>query len=213
MGYEYFIFDLDGTLINSENSICLALNKTLNYYGLDGLDFNYSKKFIGTPLKKVLEKLSLDPEEAIKIYRPIYFELMKTHQFLYDGILDVLTKLKSDKTIILATNKGRSGADLSLEYVGLENIFHLTVTESDVENLKPSTDMFDYIKRFLSAKKQKLDFDNADFLMIGDSPVDFEFARNSNIDFALAEWGFYDLSDFSGNPDYVLKNASDILGL
>lgn len=211
MRYKYLMFDLDGTLIDSKNSICLALNKTLNYFGKESLDFNYSKKYIGTPLKKVLSSLSLDPEKAIEIYRPYYFELMKDHQFIYEGIIDIITKLRQFSKTILVTNKGRNGTDLSLEYANLNGFFDFTITETEVKEVKPFTEMFILIKNYLSSNKYQ--YSDRDFLMIGDSPVDCDFAKNCNIDFAFASWGFYDLKDFKIPPKYILEKPKDLIKL
>ena len=156
--------------------------------------------------------MSLDPEKAIDIYRPIYFELMKTHQHLYNNILELLNEIKNGGNLIfLATNKGRTGTDLTLEYTNIKNYFDLTVTETDVKNVKPEIDMFVHIKTYLDSKNLK--YSNRDFLMVGDSPVDCDFATNCQIDFAHAGWGFYEMCDFMIKPKYRIKEVLDILKL
>jgi phosphoglycolate phosphatase-like HAD superfamily hydrolase len=206
--YPYILFDLDGTLIDSHEAICRSLNDTLRHFGLKELPFSQSRKYIGTPLPEVMMSLGIDPKEGIQVYRPFYFSYLEKYQIPYEGIDEALQKLSVSARLSVATNKGRNGTDLSLKHAGLSRHFQFCLTEADVDHTKPHPRMFE--KTVDHYRKQGHSPERSQFIMVGDSPVDGDFAFNSGIPFAFASWGFYDESDLNRNPDVILVKPSDL---
>jgi hypothetical protein len=109
----------------------------------------------------------------------------------------------------VATNKGKNGARMSLEYTGLAEYFGIVITENEVSRLKPDPEPFEKILAFY--RKQGYRFEKSDILMIGDSPTDIEFANNCGIDSAFAVWGYSNVSELLHQPTYVLRKPSELI--
>ncbi len=212
MRYLLNIFDLDGTLLDSREAIFKSINDTLIYFGKDPHDYEISEKFIGLEsLNSTLQKFGIqdNEEKILQIYRQYYFEYISKYQKLFNGIRDLLNSLKNKLLLAIATNKGQKGTLLSLQAAEIENYFDCIITEQDVKNIKPHRESFDKIIAYYKHEGKNLD--PGDVLMIGDSPVDGDFAANCGIDFAFCSWGFFDEKDLSQKPEYILNNPSDII--
>lgn len=116
--YEFILFDLDGTLINSEKGITLSL-----LYAFDKYNIDFSgdlKKFIGPSFVNSFPAfLGTDEQmtsDLIKAYRENYAKVGVFQSTLYRGIKDLLVSLKqSGKKIALATTKPRHFAEIILK--------------------------------------------------------------------------------------------------
>lgn len=209
MRYLLFLFDQDGTLINSEKAICASIAKTLRYFGKEPLSPEEEIKYIGYDLIRLFKLLDIpDPLKAIEVFRSNYFPMIETHQTSYSGITDLLKSLFGKMTLAIVTNKGKEGTIRSLSASKIRDFFDLIVTEQDVKRPKPATDALDLVLKHY--RSHGIFHEKTDILMIGDSPVDFEFAQNCGIDFAFASWGFFREEDLPGKPDIVLKNPVDL---
>ena len=111
--FDLIIFDLDGTLFDTKDSIissvCLAA-KNLGYNDLSEED---KKVFLGPPLDYsvpiVFKTNEEDTKRIIEEYRRVYFETEMYKTKLYDGILDLLKNLKNNNyKIALSTYKSQN---------------------------------------------------------------------------------------------------------
>ena len=185
MKYLLFLFDLDGTLIDSHQAICRALNDTLVAYGKPAKEYAECKRFIGYQLDDVFRQLEImEGQKTIDIYRQYYFQYIDSMQYLYPGVQDLLKSLHGKMPLAVVTNKGRTGSLNSLKAVGIDGYFDLIVTENDVREPKPSREPLEAVLKYY--RGNGMTFEPEDILMIGDSPVDRDFAANCGIDFAFA---------------------------
>ncbi len=188
------IFDLDGTLVDSLESIRTAFLHTIDT--LD-LDVDVEKSFgemMNWPLTVGMEKIfpGADLGEVVKVFREKYYTIYKEMTPIKPGIPEVLTYLAdSGVKLTVATNKLGDYARELMEHVGIDNYFEAIIGVGDVANPKPAPDM-------VEAAIQKMGTTRDDTILVGDSQVDIETARNSDID-------VYVVSDSFDPPEELVK--------
>ena len=109
MDCKEIFFDLDGTLLNTGEGICSSVQISLSKMGKPLLDEQTVKKFVGPPLAESYEKycglIGAENNMAVSIYREHYAsgEMYKAEP--YDGITQVLEKLKKKYRLYVVTAK------------------------------------------------------------------------------------------------------------
>ncbi len=179
---KHFIFDLDGVLFNSINNMKYSWNKVSKENHLF-IPFSKYKKHIGLPFYSILNKIGIK-ENQNKIQKKYFFFSKKNINKikLYPEVKSVLKKLKNrGKILSIVTSKKRSNALILLKK--LEVKFDFVKTENKSLKGKPSPDLINNcIKKSNTEKKH--------CLYVGDMPVDYLSAKNANIDFLYAKYGF-----------------------
>jgi len=119
--YKYLLFDLDGTITDSFDSVANSFMHALSFYNITVKDKEELRPVLGPPLKDSFMRLfgfTADrADEAVKKYRERYAIYNTLENRLYDGMKEVLINLK-DKgfKLILATSKPEEYAIKILEY-------------------------------------------------------------------------------------------------
>lgn len=210
MKYLLNIFDLDGTLIDSHEAICRAMNDTALEFGLPEQEYEKLKRMIGMPLDEMLKFTGVsDIKKGFETYRRYYFQYIEKYQRIYPGIKKLLDRLQNSVLLAIATNKSRIGTLKSLEAAGINGYFDFMVTESELKHLKPHTESLKRILSFYKSEGKFLELE--DILMIGDSPIDIEFADNCGIDSTFAGWGFYKPADLKFKPTYSINKPRELI--
>lgn len=199
--YSTFIFDLDGTIIDSEMIGLQALQATLKEQGieknLDELRFS-----LGIPGLTTLEILNIaDIPTTLESW------LEKEKPFLknvpiFEGMIDVIAVLPKAGIV---TSKTTEEMNNSFYLLNIDHHFHSIVCASDTENHKPNPDPLELALQLLGCKAKEA-------IYIGDSPYDMQCANAAGVDFGLALWGARTVSGFE-NADYIFENPKDILNL
>lgn len=184
-----FIFDMDGTILDTIDDITLAVNYILKKYNMPERSVEEVKGFVGNGLYKTLvrsapvntseELLSNIYEEMVSYYK----EHSKIHTKPYDGIIDVIRELKDKgyKTAVVSNKRHEAVIKLCEEYY--EGLFDEIMGDTDGIAKKPESDMIDIVLK-------KLDINKEDAIYIGDSDVDIMTAQNSGLDGIFVTWGF-----------------------
>ena len=180
MNKQYYLFDLDGTLTDPKIGITKALDYALTYMGIITENLDDLTKYIGPSLKKSLNKdynLSReDVDKAIVKYREYFSETGIYENNIYEGIPELLDKLKKlGKTIILATAKPTPYAIEILKHFELYKYFTF-VAGSEFDGTR--SEKVDVITYALEQCKIT-DLDNA--VMIGDREHDILGAKYNKI--------------------------------
>ena len=201
---KYFIFDVDGTLIDTEKMYMLPLHKTLLE---NGYDFSYED------VVKLFGITSMDTVRILGVKNPVdirdqWFAKIKDYTqyaHVYDGIEDVVKKLHADPTIktAIATSKVEAEFHRDVTKFGLDQYFDAFVFSNEIKKGKPAPDMI--LKGI-----EKLDADPAATIYIGDTKFDLQAAHAANVQFALAGWRAKKTADFA-DTDYDLKTPADLL--
>jgi pyrophosphatase PpaX len=206
-----FLFDLDGTLIDSIELILTSYRHTLKIHrGIEPPDEVWMKG-LGTPLWVQFREWTEDPTE-IEAMVATYREYNLSHHDAmvrpYDGVVDQVRRLKTaGKTLGLVTSKLRGGALRGLRVADLESEFDVVVGSDEVEHPKP------HPEPVLKAL-ERLGRPAAGTVFIGDSRHDLECGRAAGVKTAAVLWGPFGRSDLEDlAPDYWLERPADLANL
>ena len=126
--YQYILFDLDGTLTNSQLGITTCVAYALESFGIHTENPEELRKFIGPPLKESFVKYynmtDGEGDRAVEKYRERFATVGLYENEVYAGIPELLQKLKAQgKTLLVATSKPTVYSDKILEHFGLKEYF------------------------------------------------------------------------------------------
>ncbi|MBU3071923.1 HAD family hydrolase [Clostridium estertheticum] len=203
--YNYIIFDVDGTLLDTEIAVLSSLQKLVS----EELNKNYSfeelKFALGIPGEVALNKLGitniLECSEKWNVYLKEYFHHVK----IFDDIKESLVKLNEmGVSIGIVTSKTKEEFLNDFVPFGLSNYFKLVVCADDTEKHKPNPEP---LLKFIELSE----VDKSKTIYIGDTKYDLDCALGAGIDFALALWGAK--SSIGIDANYILENPKQILEL
>lgn len=198
------IFDLDGTLIDSKLDLAHAVNATRAHMGLADLPhplvFSYVGNGAPTLIRKSLgaEASEAQVQEALEFFLTYYHEHMLDHTTLYPNVADTLDiLLQSGKQMAVLTNKPVRISKAIISGLGLEKHFFQIYGGNSFEQKKPHPIG---IETLLS--ETGTGAGNA--LMIGDSAVDIQTARNAGIKACGVTYGFQPETLTVEPPDFLI---------
>ena len=186
-----FIFDLDGTLLDTLQDLYLCCNYALRTHGMPERTLEEVCNFVGNGVKKLMERSVPDGlsnpafEDAFTTFRQYYLlhSLDTTHP--YPGIIELLQELKSQgKAVAVVSNKFDAATkNLCRHFFG--GLVDVAIGESEQIRKKPAPDTVIEALRQLGAEKRGA-------VYVGDSDVDIATAANSGIPCISVLWGFRD---------------------
>ncbi|WP_430535684.1 HAD family hydrolase [Listeria rocourtiae] len=197
--YKTVIFDVDGTLLDTEQVVLHALRVALSNVGLD-YELEDLRFALGITGEKALAKLGVENQDAVMAD---WFELeakLNEEVRIFDGIVEVLSKLDG---VGVVTSKNAGEMETGFYPFGLAPHFDVIVCASDTENHKPHPEP-------LLRCMELLDADPAATIYIGDATYDMECAHRAGADFGLALWGAKRTDGFE-NANLIFEKPSDIL--
>lgn len=207
MKFKYILFDLDGTLIDTNQLILDSFKYTIKEH----LDMDVSDeellKYFGEPLIYTLQRYSM--EKAQKMFETYikYNEHHHDNRVLPCGeIGSGLAKLKELGCIMaIVTSKRRMIATRGLKLFDFEKYFSVIVALEDTEKHKPDgAPILEALKR--------LDVDGNQAVMIGDSIYDIECAKNAGIKSILVKWSMADgFQDKKIDADYTVSSIEELI--
>ena len=210
MKYQAAIFDMDGTILNTLEDLCAAMNHTLRVSGYPERTLDEVRRFVGNGIRKLIERAapqgtdSTEIDRLFGIFNGYYKEHCADNTKPYDGILDMLKKLRANgvKTAVVSNKADYAVQELCIQY--FDGLFDAAAGERTGVRKKPAPDSVFAVLEKLGVKAE-----NA--VYIGDSDVDIETARNSGMDKIIVDWGFRD-KDFliSKGADMIVSSPRDI---
>lgn len=209
--FEYILFDLDGTITDSGEGITKSVEYALKYFDVLVNNLEDLRKFIGPPLKESFKEYYKFDEQKANIalvkYREYYEDKGIYENDLYDGIIEVLDKLKGNgKTIILATSKPEVYAKQILEYFKIDKYFTF-VAGSDFEETRVRKG--DVIKYALEGANIS---DLSKVIMVGDREHDIIGAKENNIKSIGVLYGFGDVIELTqARASCIVSTPKDLL--
>ncbi len=209
--YNYYIFDFDGTLVDTTEGIYKSVQYALNSFGITENDEARLGYFIGPPLFhsfKTLYDVSDDDANAlINKYRERYKLRASEESSLYPGIKELLSELKGqNKTVAIASSKPRLFVDEISKHHGIDEFFDYTAAESFGNNHSSKKDLI------LSVLSHFNNPDKETALMIGDRFYDIDGAKEAGVKSAGAVYGFGNAPELEkAGADYLLFSPKDLL--
>jgi len=209
------VFDVDGTLIDSQNSIVSAMGYAWQSHGLVPPERAAALRMVGLPLAEVIAGLAPDesPErwESLRTSYSAEWSRMRDQgrlsEPLFPGAISVLDDLEEAGWLLgVATGKSRRGLDMVLAAHGLADRF-VTLQTSDVSAGKPNPEM-------LMKAMAETGAAPASTAMIGDTTYDVQMARNAGIHAIGVAWGYHDVSELkAAGAHAIIDDFSKLPGI
>ncbi len=208
--YQYLLFDLDGTLTDPGLGITNSVMYALHKFNIDVSDRSKLYPFIGPPLKESFRSFygfsDEQCERAVQYYREYFKKSGMYENKVYDGIHDLLTRLKTNgKTLIVATSKPEVFAFEILRHFDLYKYFDFAAgaTMNDVRNQKADIIRYALGSCGITAKSSAI--------MIGDRKHDIIGAKENGLDSVgiLYGYGTYDELKNAG-ATFIAAEPADI---
>lgn len=209
--YEYLLFDLDGTIVDSSEGIYKSFEYALNHYGITVEDLNDLREVIGPPLKDCFMRMYGFSEdkaiEAVAKYRERYSVTGLFECSLYDGIEDVLSKLyQAGYKLVLATSKPEVYAKKILRNKSIDKYFYHIAGAEIGGKICNKEDVLEYIIDTLKVT------DVSRCLMIGDTKYDLRGAKKFGMDALGVLYGFGTTDELICYPSIALVNTVEEIG-
>ena len=205
---DTILFDLDGTLINTNNIIIRSFQSTFKRHFPDlSISRDTILTFIGPTLHETYNKYTDDPSlvlDMIQSYREFYVKYEVGNFEIYPQVEEVVKELSDlGYNLGIVTSKFKIAAWPSFTYYHLEKYFSVFVALEDVLNPKPNKEpIVTALSRFPSYNKA---------IMIGDNQGDILAGKNANIYTAGVSWSIKGKDHLMQvNPDFMLSNMRNI---
>lgn len=210
LGYDTLLFDLDGTLTDSAEGILNSVRYALQPLGIYETDQKRLFSFIGPPLFDSFKRLyDMDDELAHKtvaVYRKRYEETGKFENRVYDGIPELLQKLKeAGYRLILATAKPEMFSFPIMDHFDLTRYFDLMYGCDESINRMNKV----HVIRDIMAAHPEINRENT--IMIGDRDHDVLGAAENGLDCIGVLYGFGDREELQkANAKYIVETIDDL---
>jgi phosphoglycolate phosphatase len=204
------IFDLDGTLIDSSKDLAIAMNATRQYLGMAPIDPSLIYSFVGNGVRVLLQRALGDEashdqlSEALEFFLAFYHAHAVDHTHTYPHIRETLEQLHSKHRLAILTNKPVEISYKIVKELEIEKFFFRVYGGNSFPEKKPSPIGIEALMEEVGASP-------ADVLMVGDSSVDVETARNARVKSCGVLWGFQPDSLTESGPDMLIRYPEDIL--
>lgn len=205
--YTTYIFDLDGTLLNTLNDLAASTNYALRQHGMPERTLEEVRRFVGNGVRLLMERAVPEGtdealfEETFATFKHHYMEHNMDTTSPYDGVQEMLRQLKrKGKRLAVVSNKFYAATQELVAHFFPE--VEVAIGENEAEGIrkKPAPDTVMEALRQLGVSSEGA-------VYVGDSDVDLMTARNSELPCISVLWGFRD-KDFlieHGATEFVTK--------
>lgn len=196
-----YIFDLDGTLLDTLQDLAAAVNFALRKNGMEEHSIDDIRRFVGNGVRKLIERAvpdgSKNPriDEVFADFRSYYMQHSLDTTKPYDGITEILQELKMRGCKMAVVSNKMMAATQELVAHFFPEI-EVAIGENEAEGIrkKPAPDMvFEALHR-LGAEAETA-------VYIGDSDVDIQTAKNAGVPCISVLWGFR-------NREFLLEHGA-----
>lgn len=205
MKLQCLVFDVDGTIVDNPKIIIRLFQELVTEYLGKQMTTAEVMALWGPPGDKIFRQV-FPPDivdEAWQKFLQRYRESQPKTGFFTINQIKELKKLVPFVTIF--TGKSKYTLSISLEKLGMNEIFDLVVTGNDVERSKPYPDALFQIIGVLNLNKNKT-------LFIGDSHLDVVAGKSAGIKTGAALWGAMEAQKLLDcDPDYVFKTPEEFI--
>lgn len=189
--YDTYIFDLDGTLLNTLNDLAASCNHALECYDMPQKSVEEVRMMVGNGVKKLMERAipggCANPQfdAAYQEFRKHYLAHNLDTTSPYPGIMDMLrTMADHNKRMAVVSNKFYAATQALVDHF-FGDLISVAVGERETIRKKPAPDTVIEAMRQLGVSKEHC-------VYVGDSDVDIDTARNCGMPCISVLWGFRD---------------------
>ncbi len=192
MSYQAYLFDLDGTLVDTAPDLSRALNHTLAQQGLGQVDESLTRHWVGHGVRAMLEAAfghlgiraeagELDHHQVVLVEH--YAAHIADYSLPYPAVVATLAALAARAPLAVVTNKPTDLSNRLLDALDLARYFEVVVGRGSTANFKPHPEPALYAcERLGKAPGQAL--------FVGDSETDVRCARAAGCDIVLYRHGY-----------------------
>ena len=214
--YKACIFDLDGTLTDTLESLTYSVNATLHELGLSQITDEQCKAFVGSGARKLIErslKAAGDPgllrvEEAMEVYGRIFKKNCTYHVKPYEGIVEMLAALKEHgvQLAVLSNKPHVQTQDVIATFFEKDTFVSVQGQQEGIPRKPDPTAIFMIAKN--------LNVSAEECLYIGDSDVDMKTGCAAGVTTIGVSWGFRskDVLKECG-ATYIVDEAEEIISI
>jgi phosphoglycolate phosphatase len=220
---KLLVFDLDGTLIDSAQDLCNSVNATLTQFGRAPLPDPLIASFVGNGVPILMRRTlaaedGVEPDsvdekllaDALAFFIAYYREHKLDYTYAYDGVLDALKALRElhdapggiQRAMAVLTNKPVRPARGICEGLGLADYFLHIYGGDSFPAKKPDPCGLHMLMEETCARPDET-------IMIGDSKVDIQTARNAQVWSLGCDFGFGPRNLLETPPDILVDSADD----
>ncbi len=201
--FDTYIFDLDGTLLDTLGDLAASVNHALRTHGLPEHSIDDVRRFVGNGVRKLMERAVPDGaanplfDETFATFRQYYMAHSLDTTRPYEGIPETLEALKARGCHLAVVSNKMMAATQELCYHFFPSTIEVAIGEDEAAGIrrKPAPDTV-----FAALKALGVGKENA--VYVGDSDVDIQTARNAGIPCISVLWGFRD-------RDFLLQNGAE----
>ena len=213
--FEGYLFDLDGTLVDTAPDLGLALNDALNHKGFPLLPDELVRDYVGRGARAMLKEATArilsnladeDFEETLSLFLDSYKKNLVINSTPYDGVSETLKiLLNSGALLAVVTNKLTEFTLPILKKLDLLRYFQTVICGDTASEPKPSA-----APLLMALKDHKIEKNK--ILMVGDSETDILAAKNAGIRSAFFKYGYNGgKREDELQPDYVISRLDSLV--
>ena len=192
MSYAAYLFDLDGTLVDTAPDLSRALNHTLALAGLDGVDESLTRHWVGHGVRAMLEAAfdhlgvrveddELDHHQTVLVDH--YAGHIADHSVPYPTVVETLDRLAERAPLAVVTNKPTDLSNDLLAALDLARHFQIVVGRGSTDRFKPDPQPAHFACDHLGKSPEEA-------LFVGDSETDVLCARAAGCGIVLYRYGY-----------------------
>ena len=203
MRYQTYVFDLDGTLLDTLGDLAASTNYALRTHGMPEHSLDDVRRFVGNGVRVLMERAvpqgAENPqfEAAFQTFRMHYMQHSLDTTKPYDGILETLEALKAEGCRLAVVSNKMMAATQELCRHFFRDTIEVAIGEHEAQGIrkKPAPDTVNEAFRQLGVGKERA-------VYVGDSDVDILTARNSGLPCISVLWGFRD-------RDFLIQHGAE----
>ena len=200
--YGAYIFDLDGTLLDTLGDLAASVNYALRTHGMTERSIDDVRRYVGNGVRKLMERAipdgasNPDFEATFVTFRQHYMAHSLDTTKPYDGIPETLQALKAEGCRLAVVSNKMMAATQELCRHFFPDTIEVAIGEDEAHGIrkKPAPDTVIAALRQLGLGQERV-------VYVGDSDVDLETARNSDLPCISVLWGFRD-------RDFLLQHGA-----
>ena len=209
MMYKVYIFDLDGTLLDTLADLAASTNYALRKHGMPEHSIDDVRRFVGNGVRKLMERAVPDGadnplfDEAFATFRQHYMEHSLDTTRPYDGIPETLAALKARGCRLAVVSNKMMAATQELCRHFFPDTIEVAIGEDEAHGIrkKPAPDtVFEALKTLGASRVGASDGLSA--VYVGDSDVDIQTAANAGLPCISVLWGFRD-------RDFLIQHGAE----
>ncbi|MFN7920715.1 MAG: HAD-IA family hydrolase [Bryobacteraceae bacterium] len=210
---QLLIFDLDGTLIDSQLDLVNSVNATRAHMGMAPLEQKRIASYVGNGapvlIRRALGETASDADVArgLEYFLAYYREHMLDHTRLYPGVRETLDELRdAGRRMAILTNKPVRFSEGIIEGLGLTGHFLRVYGGNSFPEKKPHPIGIETLMREAGVER-------GGTMMVGDSAVDVKTARNARVKAVGVTFGFQPETFVEHPPDVLIENMRELVPL